>query len=267
MPSSKDRDHPEKSKNSTLSRASDKLRSHAAVLDYLKQHEDRFIATLTRYVRFPSVSAQAGPRRGSRRLRGNGCGSTVKASGWNHRCARRREPDLVARPGVIRVRPGRIYWFTGIYDVQPPEPFGLWKETRPSRRASLAGKMFGPRRERQQGAKPGPISARWRRISRRGTELPATSRLSSRARRRWGAINLEAFCRPTARNCAAMGWSSRTPECPAKGIPALTCSLRGIVSLEIKLHGPSRDLHSGLFGGSVGQPGHGPGAAARADTR
>jgi succinyl-diaminopimelate desuccinylase len=36
--------------------------------------------------------------------------------------------------------------------------------------------------------------------------------------------------------------------------PALTYALRGIIAFEIKLHGPSRDLHSGVFGGSVENP-------------
>src|SRR5207244_7229683 len=37
--------------------------------------------------------------------------------------------------------------------------------------------------------------------------------------------------------------------------PALTYALRGIIAFEIKLLGPSRDLHSGLYGGSVENPG------------
>ncbi len=36
--------------------------------------------------------------------------------------------------------------------------------------------------------------------------------------------------------------------------PALTYALRGIIAFEIKLRGPSRDLHSGVFGGCVENP-------------
>jgi acetylornithine deacetylase/succinyl-diaminopimelate desuccinylase-like protein len=40
----------------------------------------------------------------------------------------------------------------------------------------------------------------------------------------------------------------------APGIPAITYGLRGILSCEVTLHGPNRDLHSGVFGGSVANP-------------
>jgi len=41
---------------------------------------------------------------------------------------------------------------------------------------------------------------------------------------------------------------------PDKKTPALTYALRGISALEVKLTGPGRDLHSGIFGGSVENP-------------
>jgi acetylornithine deacetylase/succinyl-diaminopimelate desuccinylase-like protein len=36
--------------------------------------------------------------------------------------------------------------------------------------------------------------------------------------------------------------------------PALTYALRGIIAFEITVRGPSRDLHSGIFGGAVDNP-------------
>jgi len=41
---------------------------------------------------------------------------------------------------------------------------------------------------------------------------------------------------------------------PSKKQPALTYGLRGIAAFEITVYGPSRDLHSGIFGGNVENP-------------
>jgi succinyl-diaminopimelate desuccinylase len=41
---------------------------------------------------------------------------------------------------------------------------------------------------------------------------------------------------------------------PSPKHPALTYALRGIASFQLMLHGPARDLHSGIFGGTVDNP-------------
>ena len=39
-----------------------------------------------------------------------------------------------------------------------------------------------------------------------------------------------------------------------KKTPSITCSLRGMLSEEISIKGPNRDLHSGHYGGTVANP-------------
>jgi acetylornithine deacetylase/succinyl-diaminopimelate desuccinylase-like protein len=40
----------------------------------------------------------------------------------------------------------------------------------------------------------------------------------------------------------------------ARGVPTFTYGLRGIAALEVRVHGPSVDLHSGIYGGTVMNP-------------
>jgi acetylornithine deacetylase/succinyl-diaminopimelate desuccinylase-like protein len=40
----------------------------------------------------------------------------------------------------------------------------------------------------------------------------------------------------------------------AAGVPTLTYGLRGIAAMEVRVHGPATDLHSGIYGGAVRNP-------------
>ena len=40
----------------------------------------------------------------------------------------------------------------------------------------------------------------------------------------------------------------------ADGYPTLSYALRGIATMEVKVYGPSHDLHSGIYGGAVANP-------------
>src|SRR5260221_11566292 len=98
-----------------------------AVLDYLKKNQTRFVQELCDYVRFPSVSAQP-----QHKADLEACARWLK----NH-C---EKIGLVARvietsgnPIVLAQTPPRKnnhrphFVVYGHYDVQPAEPFELWK--------------------------------------------------------------------------------------------------------------------------------------------
>ena len=103
------------------------------VLDYLKQHEARFIETLTRYVRFPSVSAQphhAGDLAACANWLKQHCESIGLEASLRPTAG---NPILVAKTPRVSGSKKPHYLVYGHYDVQPPEPFNLWKNPPPWR--------------------------------------------------------------------------------------------------------------------------------------
>ena len=98
-----------------------------AVLNYLKQNQKQFVAELCDYVRFPSVSAQ--PQHRSDMMN---CAKWLVAHcrkiGLETRLAETAgNPVVVAK--TPRQKNSRKPHFVvyGHYDVQPAEPFELWK--------------------------------------------------------------------------------------------------------------------------------------------
>src|SRR5438874_4952224 len=98
----------------------------SSVLDYLKQNQQRSIDQLCEYVRFPSISAQ--PQHKSDL---HACAEWVvnhcREIGLDARlCATEGHPIVIAKTASHGT--GRPHFLIyGHYDVQPPEPFELWK--------------------------------------------------------------------------------------------------------------------------------------------
>src|SRR4030095_7224075 len=97
------------------------------VLDYLKKNESRFVQELCDYVRFPSVSAQPHHKKDVMACAGwlrDQC-ERIGLEAWL--CPTAGNPVVVARTPRT-AGPARPHFVVyGHYDVQPAEPFELWK--------------------------------------------------------------------------------------------------------------------------------------------
>jgi acetylornithine deacetylase/succinyl-diaminopimelate desuccinylase-like protein len=69
-----------------------------------------------------------------------------------------------------------------------------------------------------------------------------------------GSKHLEGFLRANRKELACRAVVISDTGMPDLKHPALTYALRGVLACEVILHGPSRDLHSGIFGGTVDNP-------------
>jgi acetylornithine deacetylase/succinyl-diaminopimelate desuccinylase-like protein len=222
------------------------------VFDYLDANRDRFIRDLCEYVRFPSVSAQPKHK-----------GDMQACAGWLvERCRRigleAQLCDTAGHPIVLARTPRRSgarrphFVVYGHYDVQPPEPFELWKS--PPFEPRIEGQsLFARGASDNKGQHLAHLNAveAWLQT---GNELPCDLTFVVEGEEEVGSSSLAGFLkqRQAELRCDAVVVSDT--GMPAPGLPALTYALRGIVAVEIKLTGPDRDLHSGIFGGTVDNP-------------
>ena len=217
---------------------------------YLHQQRPRFLRELQQLVRFPSVSAQ--PKHAGDVL---ACAKWV-ANHFQHLGLTTSIHKTAGYP-IIEARstpqPGKptvlIY---GHYDVQPAEPFDLWK-TPPFEPVVRAGKLFGRGASDNKGQFFAHVKAVEILLA-TGQPLPVNVVLLIEGEEEVGSGAMIKFVKQHARRLRADYVIISDTGMFAKGLPTLTYGTRGIAAFEVRVDGPNRDLHSGVFGGSLANP-------------
>lgn len=221
------------------------------VLQYLRENEERFIEDLLDYARIPGISAQSDHatdmRRSAEWLVRRCCRAGLKAeirktSGYPVVMAHTPRPDS-RKPTFL------IY---GHYDVQPPEPLHLWTSP-PFEPRRVGRNVYARGISDNKGQHLAHINALEAWLA-TGGELPCNVKLLIEGEEEVGSKSLYEFLPKHAKELACRALVVSDTEIPSLKHPALCYSLRGLAPLEIRLDGPDRDLHSGLFGGAVDNP-------------
>ncbi|TAK94715.1 MAG: dipeptidase [Verrucomicrobia bacterium] len=224
-----------------------------SVLNYLSQNQSRFVEELCHYVRFRSVSAQP-QHRGDMRACADWLVKHCRAIGLDARaCPTEGNPIVIAKTLRKKSSAGRRHFLVyGHYDVQPPEPFELWK-TPPFEPTIRGRSLFGRGASDNKGQNLAHLKA-IEAYLKTGTEFPCDLTFVIEGEEEVGSKSLAGFLRKHRAELACDAVVISDTGMPSPKHPALTYALRGIAAFEISLRGPSRDLHSGIFGGSVENP-------------
>jgi acetylornithine deacetylase/succinyl-diaminopimelate desuccinylase-like protein len=136
--------------------------------------------------------------------------------------------------------------------VQPPEPLDLWKSP-PFEPRVFKGALFGRGASDNKGQNLAHIKA-VEAYLKTGTKLPCDITFVIEGEEEVGSSSLAAFLREHRAELACDAIVISDTGMPTPKHPALTYALRGIASFQVTLFGPTRDLHSGIFGGTVDNP-------------
>jgi hypothetical protein len=223
------------------------------VLNYLKQNQARAVAELCELLRFPSVSAQPQHKPDLR-----ACAQWLvrhcRQIGLQAKlCPTAGHPIVLAKtPRAKGQRRRPHYMVYGHYDVQPPEPLDLWHT--PPFEPRIEGRSVYARGSTDN---KGQFFAHLKAVEaylQTGTPLPCDLTFVLEGEEEVGSKSLSHFLKTHRRELACDAVVISDTGMPGLKHPALTYALRGIIAFEITLHGPERDLHSGVFGGAVENP-------------
>jgi len=150
-------------------------------------------------------------------------------------------------------KPGRrTVMIYGHYDVQPVEPLAEWT-TPPFEPVVRDGIIYA----RGSTDNKGQILAHILGVGetlREKRELPVNLIFLIEGEEEVGSKHLAAFLSANreALRCDLIAISDTGMIAPRT--PTFTYGLRGITAMEVRVHGPSIDLHSGIYGGTVANP-------------
>ena len=220
---------------------------------YLDAHQDRFVEEYLEFLRFPSISALPEHAPDVRR-----------AAEWvAHRVAQAGlENAEVMQTGGHPVvygdwlhAPGQptvlIY---GHLDVQPVDPLDLWDH--PPFEPRLADDRVSARGASDSKGNMFPTLVALEGLLQSEGRLPVNVKLCYEGQEEIGSPQISDFlARHKEKFACDIAVSSDGGQFDADQ-PSLTVALRGICAVQVDVTGPSRDLHSGSYGGAVRNPNH-----------
>lgn len=219
------------------------------IKEYIKEHEGRFLEELFALIRIPSISAKTEHKDDMQRcarywqehLQGLGVQAEVYQTAGN---------PIVYGEYIIDTSAPTVLVY-GHYDVMPAEPLELWK-SEPFEPEIRDGHIWARGADDDKGQSMTQIKG-FETAKALGL-LRCNVKFVLEGEEEIGSTHLEGFLTQYKDMLSADVILVSDTSMVSSEVPSLTSGLRGLAYWEIEVTGPNRDLHSGHFGGAVGNP-------------
>jgi acetylornithine deacetylase/succinyl-diaminopimelate desuccinylase-like protein len=220
--------------------------------EYAQQHRDEFRQQLHQLLRIPSVSTS--PQH---------AGDVRRAAEWLKTEMLRigfESAEVIHTPGHPIVygewlgagETAPTILIYGHYDVQPAEMIDGWTHD-PFDPIERDGKIYARGSTDDKGQTFVHLKAIESLLQTEGT-LPVNIKLLIEGEEEVSSLNLGAFVSANQDRLKADVCVISDTAILAVDQPSIVYALRGLTYMEIHVHGPQTDLHSGVFGGTVHNP-------------
>ena len=218
--------------------------------DYQEKNKDRFLNEMLDLLRIPSVSAKSEHKADMQR-----CAAAVKKSLLDSGCDKAEVMPTDGHPVVYGekiIDPSKptvlIY---GHYDVQPPEPLELW-HSGPFDPVIKDGKVFARGSADDKGQFYMHVKALETMV--KTNTMVTNIKFLIEGEEEVGSPNLGKFVADNKNLLKADVILISDSSMLSMEDPSLDTGVRGLSYIEVEVTGPSRDLHSGTYGGAVANP-------------
>ncbi|MBX2944608.1 MAG: dipeptidase [Cyclobacteriaceae bacterium] len=220
------------------------------VKEYIEKNQQRFLGELFEWLRIPSVSADSRHKDDVRKA-AEFLVAKFKEAGVDtvELCETKGHPIVFAEKVVNPSLPTVLVY--GHYDVQPPDPLGLWHSP-PFEPVIKDGKIYARGSCDDKGQVYMHVKA-FEAMMKLNT-LPCNVKFMVEGEEEVGSDNLGTFVRENKNKLKADIILVSDTAIISLDHPSITAGLRGLSYMEVEVTGPNRDLHSGVYGGAVANP-------------
>ncbi len=223
---------------------------------YIDKNKDKFLNELIELLKIPSISADSAYK-GDVLKTADAVAASLKEAGVDNLeiCETPGYPIVYAEKMVDPSLPTVLVY--GHYDVQPPDPVELWTSG-----------PFEPVVKKTDIHPEGAVFARGAcddkgqmymhvkalEVMNQTNSLPCNVKFMIEGEEEIGSENLGWFVSRNQEKLKCDVILISDTGILSNDNPSITTGLRGLSYVEVKVTGPNRDLHSGLYGGAVANP-------------
>ncbi|MBT6963556.1 MAG: dipeptidase, partial [Lentimicrobiaceae bacterium] len=220
------------------------------VKKYIDENKDRFMEELFDAIRIPSISSLSDHKDDMIRMSEYLKECLLKAGADTVEIMKTAGNPVVYGEKIIDPSLPTVLIYSH-YDVMPVDPLNLW-DSPPFEPEIRDGKIYARGADDDKGQ--GFMHIKAFEALCKTNMLRTNVKFMIEGEEEIGSVSLGAFCDEHKEMLKADIILVSDTGMIAQDIPSITTGLRGLAYWQVEVTGPNRDLHSGLFGGAVGNP-------------